>query len=233
MLAYRLISGDSLLRSRSFCPSCNKDIAWYDLIPLLSWFILRGKCRMCFAPISWLYFFIELLATVIFSFLIIATHSSYWFAYFIFYSALLITIRTDLEHMLISRYASLYLIPCGIVLSSLHLLPISITQAAFGALTAYFFLQLITFLFFLCTKKIGMGQGDSELLAFIGSFIGMSGWWISLIVGSLLGSLFGLVYMLYTRQKHSVKIPFGPFLAFGAIIYVFFEKQLLFVFGFY
>lgn len=76
-----------------------------------------------------------------------------------------------------------------------------------------------------------MGEGDSELLAFIGAFIGISGWWISLIVGSLMGSLYGLAFLGITGQKKSAKIPFGPFLAFGALAYVFFEQQLLQLFG--
>lgn len=232
MLAYRLISGDSLLRSRSFCPSCNKDIAWYDLIPLASWLLLKGKCRNCSAPISWLYFFIELSALIFFSSLFFTIQPCYWFAYFIFFSALLVTIRTDLEHMLISRYASVYLIPFGIFFSATRLVPISIMNSILGAVTAYLFLLLVNSLFYTCTKKVGMGQGDGELLACIGSFLSFTGWWISLIIGSFLGSIVGLAYLLITQQKSSTRLPFGPFLAFGAIIYLLFEKQLLYIFGF-
>ncbi len=232
MLAYRLISGDSLLRSRSFCPSCDTTIAWYDLIPLASWLILRGKCRSCSASISPLYFFIECIAALVFSALVYTMQPDFWFAYFIFFSALLVTIRTDLEFMLISRYASVFLIPLGFFFSFTSFLPISLITSLVGALTAYLFLKLITALFFMCTKKVGMGEGDGELLAFIGSFLGITGWWISLIVGSLLGSVCGIVYMFYTQQKHSIKMPFGPFLAFGALAYVLFEKQLLAIFGF-
>jgi leader peptidase (prepilin peptidase) / N-methyltransferase len=230
MLAYRLISRDSLLRSRSFCPSCNTTIAWYDLIPLLSWIFLNGKCRSCSAPISWLYFFIEALAAVSFSALIFLEQPQYAFAYFLFFSALIITIRTDLEHMLISRFATLFLIPFGFMFSYFGLLPLTITQSIIGTLSGYLFLYAISALFFVITKKVGLGQGDIELLAFIGSFLGVTGWWITLMLGSFIGSIIGLLYMFFSKQNHSVKIPFGPFLAFGAMFYIVFEQKLCMMF---
>ena len=227
MLAYRLISHDSLLISRSFCPSCKKTIAWYDLIPLFSWLFLKGKCRSCSLPISWLYFFIELLTTMSLSALVVLIQPHYWFAYFIFFSALIITIRTDLEHMLICRYMTLCLIPCGLFLSYMNLLPITPLQSSVGALSAYFFLYSISALFFRFTKKVGLGQGDVELIAFIGAFLGITGWWITILLGSFFGSLIGIFYMIILKQYNSIKIPFGPFLALGAMLYVLFPEQLL------
>jgi leader peptidase (prepilin peptidase) / N-methyltransferase len=232
MLAYRLISGDSLLRPRSFCPVCNTSIAWYDLIPLFSWLLLKGKCRTCLAPISWLYFFIELITVIVFTLLFLLVPKAYWLAYSAFFSALLVTIRTDLEFMLISRYASIFLIPLGLFFSYYHYTEISFIKSILGMLTAYCFLRFISILFLKLTKKEGMGEGDAELLAFIGSFIGITGWWVSLIVGSLAGSLYGIGYLLWTQKKSSVKIPFGPFLALGAFMFVLFQDQLLWLFGF-
>lgn len=226
MLAFRLISGDSLFRARSFCPACNKTIAWYDLIPLLSWIILKGKCRQCSAAISWLYFFIEALAALSFSALFFLQNFNSIGAYFIFFSALLITIRTDTEHMLISRYTTLFLIPVGILFSFYTMLPITPLESITGAFSGYLFLYGIRALFFIITKKVGMGQGDLELIAFIGSFLGITGWWISLIIGSFLGSLFGLLALCCYKKKRSTKIPFGPFLAVGALLYVLFEESL-------
>lgn len=82
------------------------------------------------------------------------------------------------------------------------------------------FLFIMATLFRLSTGKEGMGQGDLELLAFIGSFTGVLGCWISLLVGSILGSFFGLAYIFFSGKKKNVKIPFGPFLAFGAMSFV-------------
>jgi leader peptidase (prepilin peptidase) / N-methyltransferase len=148
MLAFRLISGDSLFRARSFCPACHKNIAWYDLVPLFSWIILKGKCRSCSAAISWLYFFIEALAALSFSALFFLQNPHYYGAYFLFFSALLITIRTDLEHMLISRYMTLFLIPCGIACSYYNFLPITVTESIVGTASGYLFLYFIRALYY-------------------------------------------------------------------------------------
>lgn len=221
MLAYRLISGDSLLINRSFCPSCKKTIAWYDNIPLISWFVLHGTCRACKQPISWLYPFIELVTTVLFMLLVYYIQPSYWMAYFLFFSGLIISIRTDVDSLLISRFASLYLIPIGWLFAYKGLLPIDIYWSILGSISAYSFLWIIAHLFYVCTKKVGMGQGDIELLAFIGAFLGIIGWWASILIGSLLGSIVGISYMIFNGKYINIKIPFGPFLALGAFAYIF------------
>ncbi len=158
--------------------------------------------------------------------LFLAIQPKFLFAYFIFFSALIVTIRTDLETMLISRYVSLFLVPLGILLSSLGLLPISAMESIIGALFGYGILWITATVFWLITKKEGMGQGDFELLAFIGSFTGIFGCWITLIMASLAGSLIGICYMMITGKKRNLKIPFGPFLALGAIIFVILQKFL-------
>ena len=152
--------------------------------------------------------------------------SHYFPAYFIFFSALIVTIRTDLEFMLISRFVSLYLVPLGWLLSYFNLLPISPYESIVGSISGYLCLGIFGLIFYLVTKKQGLGQGDVELLAFIGSFIGIIGWWSSLMIGSLLGSILGIIYLLLTKKGFGLKIPFGPFLALGAILYTLFQSQL-------
>ena len=231
MVGYRLISGDSLLKTRSFCPSCKQTIAWYDLIPLASWLLLKGKCRLCSAPISWLYFFIEAVSAVSLSALFFFKQTVHFPLYFMFFSALIITIRTDFEHMLISRYVTLFLLPMVFGASFFGYLPVTLIESLLGAVSAYLFLYIINFLFFACTQKVGLGQGDGELLAFIGACIGITGWWITLLVGSLLGSCYGILYIVITQQNRYAKIPFGPFLAFGAMLYCIFEHQVRTILG--
>lgn len=157
--------------------------------------------------------------------------SAYWFAYFIFFSALIVTIRTDLETMLISRYVTLYAIPVGWLLAFLGYLPISLSQSILGSITGYGILLLISVTFAKIKGKEGMGQGDLELLAFIGSFVGLWGVWITLMIASTVGALLGIGFLLYQRNKTSVALPFGPFLALGAILFVFFEKTISAFFG--
>lgn len=149
----------------------------------------------------------------------------YFFAYFIFFSALIVTIRSDLETMLISRFVTVFLLPLGLIFAALGLLPISLVSSMLGAMLGYGFLYAVGWFSRLMTGKEGIGQGDLELLSFIGAFIGPLGCWISLLLGSLLGSLIGIAY-LGSTIKRDTKIPFGPFLAWGAIIYVFFQKQI-------
>jgi leader peptidase (prepilin peptidase)/N-methyltransferase len=224
VLAYRLVFEKDIVWTRSACPSCNTQLAWYDLIPVFSWLFLRGMCRSCKKPISLFYPCIELLTVFVLSALYFAMPSQFFFAYFIFFSALIVTIRSDLETMLISRFMTCYLIPVGLGCSAVGLLPIDLIDSVGGALLGYGFLWAVSRVFFWITQKQGIGQGDLELLAFIGSFTGVSGCWMSLTIGSIFGSLVGLSYVAIARTGFSVKIPFGPFLASGAIVYVLFQE---------
>lgn len=150
-------------------------------------------------------------------------------AYFIFFSALIVTIRSDIETMLISRYVTLCLIPIGILASYLELLPISTTESITSAVIAGGILWLIGQLFYLCTHRVGLGQGDIDLIAFIGSFTGLMGTWVTVMLGSILGTFFGLGLILTTGQKKSLPIPFGPFLAISAMVYVLYAPQIIIV----
>lgn len=227
VLGYRLINQISIIFPRSFCPQCTVSINWYDNIPAISWVILLGKCRHCRKRISILYPIIELLTTIIMSLLYFWVPPTYFIPYFIFFSALLVTIRTDLEFMLISDFATIFLIPLGFLFSITHLLPITLSESILAAVIGYSFLFSIRFFFQLITGKEGMGKGDLGLIAFIGSFTGLIGCWISLLIGSLTGSIIGLGYQLIYQPQEQVKIPFGPFLAGGAIIFVLFQESLV------
>ncbi len=227
MLGYRLVSGDSIFIKRSFCPTCNHQLAWYDLMPVISWFVLRGHCRYCKTNISWLYPLIEIITPFAGILLLFYVAPHYWFGYLLFFSALLITIRTDMASLLISRFTSLYLIPVGIALSYFGLLPISITESIIGAVTAYLFLYGVSKTFTFITGKVGMGQGDIELLAMIGAFTGLLGWWTALVVGSFIGSIIGIAVLLFMQTKEPLKLPFGVFLSLGAMIYVLYGQNII------
>lgn len=232
VIAYRLVNDVSFKKHRSFCPKCNKILAWYDLIPIVSWLFLKGHCRYCKQNISFLYPAIELFSAIIFYLLFLNISFPYSISYFVFFSALIITIRTDIETMLISRYVTLFLIPLAVIFSIFNLLPISPLKIFFGTLFGYFLLYFISKTFFLFTKKEGIGQGDIELLALIGAFTGIIGCWISLLLGSILGSIFGIILILLKKQNFQTRIPFGPFLAIGSMIYVLYQDQILYlIFG--
>src|SRR5205085_7679082 len=124
---YRLITGTSLLKPRSFCPHCKHTIAWHDNIPVFSWLLLVGKCRYCKKTISWLYPFVEIMTVVLLSYAYWYFSYRYFFAYFIFISALIVTIRSDIETMLISRYVTLFLVPIAFIFSWLNMIPIPLS----------------------------------------------------------------------------------------------------------
>jgi leader peptidase (prepilin peptidase)/N-methyltransferase len=229
VVAYRLVVAQTFLISRSRCPQCQHRLAWYDLIPVISWILLAGRCRYCKQPISAIYPIIELLTALLLTALYYHTPCIYFPAYFIFISALLVTIHSDMQTMLISRFATIFLVPIGIVASSMHLLPITTIDSIGGTLIGAGFLWLIAKLFFYVRHKEGIGQGDIDLLAFIGSFLGVVGCWLSLCIGALAGALFGGIYTLvYNAHAGTTRIPFGPFLAFGAITVIFFRDTLIY-----
>lgn len=227
VIAYRLIHVEFILKQRSFCPQCKNILPWFDLIPIISWFFLKGRCRFCDQRISFLYPLLELLTAVTLTMLVVIASPCYVPTYILFFSALLVTIRTDLETMLISRYATIFLVPFAFLLSYFHRLPLSPLQSIAGTIVGYFLLWSINKLFFVVTKKEGMGQGDMDLLALIGAFTGSMGAWITIVIGSIIGSIIGIPILVIRKESLSLKIPFGPFLAMGAMTYVLFENTII------
>lgn len=227
VVAYRLVSTDSFsLITSSRCPNCAAQIAWYDLVPIISFIVLNGSCRTCAYQISWLYPFIELITLISLSALWILQPHHYFFGYALLFSALIVTIRTDLQTMLISPFVTLGLVPAGIAFGYLGLLPIGWLESFIGAAVGFFLLFSIAKLFSFFTKKEGIGAGDFDLLALIGSFTGPVGVWFTLLVSSTLGSIVGIILLTLTKRDRSAPIPFGPFLAFAAIVYVLFQDVI-------
>ena len=151
--------------------------------------------------------------------------SQYQLGYGIFFSALIVTIRTDFERMLISRYMTWCMVPVAFLLCLTQHLPLTLTASILGTLGGYGIIWLIAYLFHRFRKIQGLGEGDLDLLAMIGAFTGISGAWVSLFLGAFLGTLAGILIILKTK-KLQVKFPFGPWLSTGAIIYVFTQNSL-------
>ncbi len=222
---YRIIRGYSFAK-RSFCPHCRHPLAWYDMIPVVSYIVLWGRCRNCRNVISVLYPFIELLTAILLSLIVLTIDQRYWLGYGLFFSALIVTIRSDFEKMLISRYMTWGMIPIGLALSFFELLPLTFTDSIQGALFGYVVLWAIARLFYLIRNIEGMGEGDIDLLAMIGAFTGITGAWTALLLGSFLGVIASLIEMIFSKRAH-IKIAFGPWLCAGAMIYVFYQEQIL------
>lgn len=243
VVAYRLAFDKPFFTKRSYCPSCSKLIAWYDNIPLLSWIFLLGKCRACKKKISFVYPLIELSTTVVMStlfiqffdypydFSMISYTTLFSFAsYVLFFTALLVSTAMDFRAMVVSQLFTLWFVPIGLISAHFNLLEISALQSSLGALLGYGILWIIAFVFKRLTKKDGMGVGDMELLAMIGSFLGVYGVWASLMLGSTFGVIGGGVFLLIKKKKRTTRIPFGPFLSLGAILYFFFQETIAYYF---
>lgn len=227
VVGYRLIAGHSLI-TRSFCPHCTTPLAWYDLIPVFSWIILNRRCRSCKHPIRFLYPFIELLTASIFVLMYCYINPTYWFGFFMLNSSLIVSIRSDLESMLVSRDVTLPLIPLGYLLSFMGLLPVTLLESILGSICGYVLLWMTRKIFWYCTHKEGMGLGDLDLLALIGAFVGPLGCWITVLIGSIAGSILGGGVYLYTKNKNT-PIPFGPFLAWGTFVYIFLQPYIFYI----
>ena len=223
----RLPKAQSLVKPGSHCPMCQNPIRFYDNIPLLSYLILRGKCRKCKAQISPRYFLVEGLSGLNG----LALFRTFGLSpelpvYFIFFSALLVIIFIDLDTWTIPDVITLPGIIAGVAAS--FLLPnVNLWQSLLGLLAGGGVLFLVAMGYQLLRKREGMGGGDIKLLAMIGAFLGLPGVIYTLFASSLAGSLVGVLFMFRDKSGGGTKIPFGPFLALGAMTYVFWGPALI------
>jgi len=228
VVGYRLLRCQSLA-SRSNCPACNHILPWYHLIPVASWLALGGRCGFCTAKILWLYPAIELLTAISFTALVALTYTTYLPAYFFFFSAMIVTVRTDTEDLLILQAMTLGIIPVGFLAAATGLLPITLAESMAGALLGAGFLWCIRTAFWLLKRQEGLGMGDVELLAAIGAFVGPMGVFYTTMIGSFFGGIVGL-YMIAAAAPgtdyRQLKLPFGTLLAVGALFYVIFSKYI-------
>jgi len=218
----------SVVYPASHCPQCQTPLKWYDNIPLLSFIILRRKCRYCQCPISWQYPLIEL-AMGLFSAALVYSFRFPWpfIGFFFFTAALLVIIVIDFKHQLIPDIISLPGIILGFVFSFLNP-ALSWSDSGLGILFGGGILFLIAYGYYFLTKRVGMGGGDIKLLAMIGAFLGYQSLPFVIFSSSLLGSVAGVGAMLKQKKGGQTVIPYGPFLAGGALIYLFFEPQIQF-----
>jgi leader peptidase (prepilin peptidase)/N-methyltransferase len=220
----RLPHGESIIRPSSRCPSCSQPIAWYDNIPVLSYLLLRGKCRRCSASISVRYPVVELLCAVLFlavamkfppSWLLVARDWP-------FVAMLLAITFIDIDHRIIPDELSLGGLVLGL-LTAYWVPGFGLWSAVFGALLGYGVFFLMSWFYYRWKGKIGLGGGDVKLLAMMGAYLGPAGVFHVVLISSLAGSLIGLSYAFVLQRRGqtdslmAVAIPFGPFLVIGAL----------------
>ncbi|HEN20998.1 MAG: prepilin peptidase [Deltaproteobacteria bacterium] len=223
---YRIPAKISIIRPPSNCPRCGEKIRFYDNIPLLSFILLYGKCRYCHDKISWRYPAVEITAGL----LSIALFTRYGFSYqyiiLLFFTLALVTVSfIDLDHQIIPDIISLPGILAGLIVSlfSEHLLW---HDSLIGIIAGGGSLFLIGKLYELITGKEGIGGGDVKLLAMIGAWMGWKALPLIVLMSSLIGAIIGSVFLLLSGKGLRARIPFGPFLSIGSLLYVFFGREL-------
>lgn len=221
VVIYRLPEGKSVVHPRSACRSCSKPIAWYDNIPIATWFVRRGKCRSCGAKFSIRYPLVEFLMGVLFaSFFALDGWSWSLLEHLLFIWPLVVCIFIDIDHMILPDQFTLSGIVIGLVGAALNP-DRAFLDGLWGFLVGGGFLWFMAWIYYALTGNEGMGGGDIKLLAWIGAVLGLTAVPYVILVSALSGSILGLALAFGQRQGLKTVIPYGPYLALGAISYIF------------
>jgi leader peptidase (prepilin peptidase)/N-methyltransferase len=238
---HRIPADESVVRPRSRCPGCRTPITWYDNVPIVSWLLLRARCRRCGERIAARYPLVEAIAGLLAVVALVRLGpTAHGVAAFAFTAALLLITFIDLDHLFIPDEVSLPGIVIGL---GVALLPggVTIADAFGGVLLGGGGLWALAATYERLTGIEGMGFGDVKLLAMIGAFVGWQGIPIVLLIASVTGTAAGLLVIFsrrgrrglgrvhrrfgpravlpyFRRLGRTTEIPFGPFLALGAVI---------------
>jgi leader peptidase (prepilin peptidase) / N-methyltransferase len=222
VVAARLPERRSLVHPRSACPHCNTEIAWYDNVPLLSYALLRGRCRSCGEPIGLRYPAVELATGLLVAacFLRFGFSGKAFVASF-FAATLVVLSAIDAERRILP---DLIVLPATVIVltAQIALFPDRTLEWVLSSLGAALFLFLA-----LVAYPRGMGMGDVKLALLLGAALGYA-----VAVGMMVGMLAGLLASTVLFARHGLKarkmgIPFGPFLAFGALVALFWGEAML------
>jgi len=236
---YRLPRGISVVRPSSRCTSCGAPVRFYDNIPVLSYIMLRGRCRSCRAEIPLRYPLIELLNAVLY---VIVLHKFGYgsplvlAAYLVFVSSLVVIFFIDLEFQIIPNSITLPGIPLAVVLGS-TILPDPLAQDSLlgvrasvtGLLAGGGSFYLLSVLGKAIFRKDAMGGGDIKMMAMVGGLLGWKGVILTAFLGSLLGSFTGVSLILLKGREWGGKIAFGPYLASGALVTLLWGRDIFFM----
>jgi leader peptidase (prepilin peptidase) / N-methyltransferase len=238
----RIPKGTFLSNARSFCPQCSKPIPFYNNIPILSYLVLRGRTACCAKRLPIEYLVVEVLTALFFA----GFYLKHPFAGFgtditaidhdllirfvhgiVFTSLLIVCSFIDLHHMIIPDVISLPMVALSPVVAFIHP-DLDWISSSLGVLAGGGILYGVAWLYWITRKEVGMGLGDVKLLAAIGGWLGYQSVLPTILFGSICGSLVGIGVMVIQRKLNmKSSIPFGPFLAFGALLHLLTNGSIL------
>jgi leader peptidase (prepilin peptidase)/N-methyltransferase len=240
----RIPEGTFFENLRSHCPACGAMIPWYLNVPVLSFFILRGRARCCGARLSWQYPVVEFGTGLMFALImyrfpfidsgdgatraIFIDHAGGWrFLHaIVFCSILVVAAVIDLRLMIIPDVLSLGLVVLSPVVVALHP-DLTWRSSLYGVILGAGILYAVAWTYWLIRHETGMGFGDVKLLAGIGGWLGYQAIFPVILIGSVSGSLVGISVMLWNRKfDGKTALPFGPFLAAGAVVHLMFSQEI-------
>jgi leader peptidase (prepilin peptidase) / N-methyltransferase len=227
VVIHRMPRGESIVRGRSMCPKCRRTIHWYDNVPVLSWMLLRGKCRGCGWKIPARYPFVELLTGLSAAGAAWASGPTLTALWVFLFLAIMIAITfIDWEHQIIPDPLSLGGTVLGWI-GAVVCLDISLVQSLVGSVVGAGLILSIALLYKAARKVEGMGGGDVKLMAMIGAFLGWQMVFAVLFLAAFAGSVYGLILLKRTGADGKTAVAFGSFLAPAAILMWFAGERLM------
>jgi leader peptidase (prepilin peptidase)/N-methyltransferase len=213
---YRLPRHESVTWPGSHCTACHRPLAWYENIPLVSWLVLRGRCRTCGVPISPVYPGVEAITAAIFvAGFFIYGPTALLAARLLFATAMIVLFFIDLRHHILPNAITVPGIAIGFALS--FVLPPGWLASLIGLIAGGGVLLLIAEAYRRWRGVEGLGMGDVKMLAMIGAFLGWQLMLVTLVLASFAGSLLGVALIASGRGSMKLALPFGTFLAVGAL----------------
>jgi leader peptidase (prepilin peptidase)/N-methyltransferase len=244
----RIPADKSIVLPASSCPKCGKAIAPYDNIPVLSWVFLGGKCRNCKTKISAMYPAVEFLTGLLFLGCYFAFGLTVDAAKWAAFAAIIVVLTiTDLRERILPDEVNFFGLGAGLVFSFFTMsldgtamwlsrrwfefpppqAALSFADAALGALAGSGLLWLVAEGYFRIRGREGMGLGDVKMMAAVGAFLGLKRTLMTVLVGSLFGSVIGILLISISKKGRDYELPFGTFLGAGALVVVFFGTPAL------
>ena len=226
VVSVRVVNNKQFYKGRSECTKCNKTIRWQDNIPMLSFVLLKGRCRHCKAKISYLYPIVELLTGIVFVFIFNLEMDLFQQALFLLLTSLLIVISTvdTLEKAIYQHH--LKLLFAMIMIIRAFMVPVKFIDVLYGSLAFGGFLAVLRWVGGKIYKKEAMGIGDVKLAVVLGLMLSLKLAIVALYTSFISASIVG-AYLIVSKGKSKKILPFAPFLSFGAMMAYFYGQQII------